>query len=180
MNVVEKSNDCDLIKNIKKGDLKSENILYQKYSEVVKKYLYSKVNECNIDDYTSDIMMRIFLKIDKYDSNKSTFNTWVTNIAKNYVIDKYRKSEKLKIDLSIDNCGNVESESENLDYFDYLNLLDKKIDKNDMSMLKLKYIDGYSYKEIGDLYNLSSSTISNKVNYIKQKIRGIFPLFDVD
>jgi DNA-directed RNA polymerase specialized sigma24 family protein len=35
----------------------------------------------------------------------------------------------------------------------------------------MKYVQGYDYNEIGKEFNLTSSTISNKVNYIKTKLK---------
>jgi DNA-directed RNA polymerase specialized sigma24 family protein len=35
----------------------------------------------------------------------------------------------------------------------------------------MKYLQGYDYNEIGKEFNVSSSTVSNKVNYIKTKLK---------
>ncbi len=46
---------------------------------------------------------------------------------------------------------------------------DLDIDSTDM--LHKKYVEGQSHKEIGMHYSLTSSTVSNKINYIKTKMR---------
>jgi DNA-directed RNA polymerase specialized sigma24 family protein len=38
----------------------------------------------------------------------------------------------------------------------------------------MKYVQGYNYCEIGKEFNTTSSTISNKVNYIKTKLKKEF------
>jgi len=35
----------------------------------------------------------------------------------------------------------------------------------------MKYVQGYGYNEIGQEFNLTSVTVSNKVNYIKSKLK---------
>ena len=35
----------------------------------------------------------------------------------------------------------------------------------------MKYIGGYSHCEIGKEFNLTSSTVSNRINYIKTKLK---------
>ena len=39
--------------------------------------------------------------------------------------------------------------------------------EDELNMLQMKYIDGFNYKEIGEKFNITSSTVSNKINYIK-------------
>jgi DNA-directed RNA polymerase specialized sigma24 family protein len=35
----------------------------------------------------------------------------------------------------------------------------------------MKYVQGYDYCEIGQEFNISSNTASNRVNYIKTKLK---------
>ena len=41
----------------------------------------------------------------------------------------------------------------------------------DFTLLDMKYNQGFTYDEIGQEFNLTSNTISNRVNYIKGKVR---------
>ena len=46
------------------------------------------------EELTNDVFMKIHDKIDQFDPNKANFNTWIWNIAKNAVIDHWRKVRK--------------------------------------------------------------------------------------
>ncbi len=46
------------------------------------------------------------------------------------------------------------------------------ITTEEFNLLNMHYIYNYSYNEMGQEFNITSSTVSNKVNYIKQKIKG--------
>ena len=52
-----------------------------------------------------------------------------------------------------------------------INYISDQITPQDFTLLDMKYVQGYSYNEIGSEFNLSSNTISNKVNYIKTKLK---------
>jgi DNA-directed RNA polymerase specialized sigma24 family protein len=49
--------------------------------------------------------------------------------------------------------------------------ISSQLSPEDFSLLNMKYIQGYDYNEIAQEFNLTSSTISNKINYIKSKIK---------
>lgn len=52
-----------------------------------------------------------------------------------------------------------------------LNYLSQQISTQDFTLLDMKYMQGYDYCEIGKEFNVSSDTVSNRVNYLKTKIK---------
>lgn len=46
-----------------------------------------------------------------------------------------------------------------------------ELSSDDCTFLHMKYVYGYNYCEIGDEFNISSTTASNRVNYIKNKLK---------
>jgi RNA polymerase sigma factor (sigma-70 family) len=87
----------DLINKAKKGNNEAQVKLYKYYRKKIEFFLKKKYPENHeLDDDTSEIMIKIFENLEKYNQEKSKFNTWVTNIAKNYMIDKNRKYSSLK------------------------------------------------------------------------------------
>lgn len=189
MNLEEEDEIC--IQNILKGKTSSEKFLYEKYKKRVRNYLKNKYTEyIDIDDDVSDIMVKIFLNINKYDNNKSSFNSWVFTIAKNHMIDKWKcnytnttlSGNGLQLTKSIDFFSDSSNSLYELNndltvnhtYFEndnYIHHLSKQISEFDYEMLNMKYIQGYNYNEIGLKYNITSSTVSNRINYIKSKLK---------
>jgi len=52
-----------------------------------------------------------------------------------------------------------------------LNYLSQQVTTTDFQLLDMKYSMGYSYNEIGCEFNLTSNTVSNRVNYVKSKLK---------
>lgn len=63
-------------------------------------------------------------------------------------------------------CNNAEFENCNS-----INFISQQISVQDYTLLDMKYVQGYEYCEIGKEFNLTSNTVSNRVNYIKTKIK---------
>jgi RNA polymerase sigma factor (sigma-70 family) len=64
-------------------------------------------------------------------------------------------------------CGEIEFENTSA-----VSYIADQISAVDFTLLDMKYVQGYNYDEIGSEFNLTSSTISNRVNYIKTKLKN--------
>ena len=128
----------------------------------------------------------MFLNLNTFDQTKSKFKSWVISITNNYMIDKWRNNSItfnnqsisiLNIEWSEENyLMNNTSISTNSSDFEFeninsINYISEQLSPIDYTMLDMKYNLGYNYNEIGKEFNVSSSTISNKVNYIKTKLK---------
>lgn len=182
---MEKKRIGNLIVETLNGNKISESKLYCEYRKKINLFLAKKYGY-NIDhpDDVSEILIRIFNILNKYNQSKSTFDTWVYNIAKNYMIDKHRKCKPIYVTFvhgdnnKIRNNNDMYEPSsylmtpyEDLEINDSINHLSNVLTKDEFSILRLKYCEGYSYSEIGKKFSCSESQISNKVSWIKKKIK---------
>lgn len=155
---------------------KSEQYLYFKYRKIIKKTIKAKYGKSfDIDDYVSDIMVKIFLGLDKFDPIKSTFGTWVFNIVKNHMNTVFRDMRTKKIHECEYFSNSTAEHSKICTDYETNNTLDyisRKISIFEFEMLSMKYLDGYNYNEIGKELNTSSTVACNKINYIKTKLKN--------
>lgn len=193
-----KKEDINLIQDIQNGNKKSETILYKKYKKKIENFIrvkYPKNSET--DDDVSEIMIKIFETISSFDKNKASFGTWAIKIAQNYMIDKARKNENNPISANLDsingsisyytttnsdlyvNASNTSTltssffcqSNNDLENKDSLCFISNKIGLKDFHLLNMKYSEGYDYNEMEKEMGMSSSTISNRINYIKGKLK---------
>ena len=168
------SSDDNLINEILSGNKISEIILYNKYREIIINFIYKKYGNINdINELTSEILTKIFINLKNFDSGKSKFNTWVINIAKNHLIDSWRSNKTIN-NLDSFYSTDISYSNNNFEYSDMVNYISTTLSKTDFDMLNMKYIEGYNYDEIGNIFNTTSSTVSNRINYIKIKLRKEF------
>lgn len=176
--------DIQTIQSILNGDKLAENILYNKYKKVVENYIKLKHSSHYIEDHVSDIMVKIFTNLHKFDLQKTKFSTWVINIAKNHMIDVWRISKAPTYSIN-DYDFSAESVSNNQlnlnNYFsnysntfennNFINYVSTKVTDDEFNMINLKYIQGYNYKEIAKQYNITATTALNKTNYAMSKLK---------
>ena len=194
----EREEDIVLINNILEGDSEAQKEFYTKYRTILRDYLTSKYPEnYEIEDDISEILIKVFTNLYRYDEEKSAPKTWIFSIAKNYMIDKSRcnipltgtitingdnitlgngiiTSDTTYFDLNGDNVFYTSSYTTDFENCDVLCQVSNSISLPDFTLLDMKYNQGFSYNEIGEEFNLSSNTVSNKVNYLKSKIKNCF------
>jgi len=192
--------DTELIQNILIGNTQAQEILYNKYKKCVKNFLKNKYSQYyDIDDDVSEIMIKLFINLKTYDEKKSKFSSWVFSIAKNHMIDKWRNNSITLTGTNTNCVFSYSTNCDTYNDFDLMNTVDvsefnnafssncssdydfencssinhisTQLSPQDYMLLNMKYIQGYNYNEIGSEFNVTSSTISNRVNYIKTKLK---------
>ena len=193
--MINKQQDIILIESILKDDHKAQKTFYDKYRTILNDYIASKYpNNVDLEDDVSEILIKIFTNLYKFDQEKATVKTWIFVIAKNYMIDKFRSYNQLTGTITIDgmsdtislansnefNTSDVTNFNPDEGYWHYttefencdaVQFVSNQIATCDFTLLNMKYGEGYNYNEIGTEFNVSSNTISNRVNYIKGKLK---------
>jgi RNA polymerase sigma-70 factor (ECF subfamily) len=134
-------------------------------------------------DIVSDILFRIFKNLHKYNQIYS-LSTWVYNIAKNYLIDLYRKNKRNGMAISI----NKISEQDIIDHSATINAADKAIENDtiekckqcikllnekDQRIIFLKYYEGLNSKEIALIEGISHNTVRQRLMTIRSYIKKL-------
>lgn len=168
--------DEKLIIGVKSGDLNDQKKLYSKYRRILTKYINKKCgNELNLEDIVSDVLIKVFMKINTFNSKKSNFLTWVLNITNNHIIDIWRKNS---VEIVYDDTLFGFFESNNTinidDIDDDFNFICEvgNVSDDDAHYLQLKYLYGFSYDDISCYSGVSTTTISNRINYIRKKLKN--------
>jgi len=177
--------DIDLILAIlNTNNTKASNELYGFYTEEIKKHIKKKfkLTEEDAEDLTADTLVKMLSFLTTYEKEKANFRTWVITIADNIVINHKKKLsnniehyhythiEDIDKNQFIE-IPSQESYEETYSVNQTLNYITSDLDADSTDMLHKKYVEGQTHKEIGVHYSLTSSTVSNKINYMKTKMR---------
>jgi RNA polymerase sigma factor (sigma-70 family) len=178
-----------IIQNILNGgDLEAQNHLYEICKNNIEAYLkYKYPKYIDYDDDVSEIITKIFDNLNLFDQNRSNLKTWIISITNNHIIDKWRDNKISSIKQNKKNNQTISEDinetffssssttqtNKNIDFEtkDLVNYLYSQISYPDCELLDMKYVQGYTHEEIGNKFNLSSATISNRINYIKSKLK---------
>ncbi|MDR1030262.1 MAG: sigma-70 family RNA polymerase sigma factor [Treponema sp.] len=160
-------------------------ILWEYYYPHLLVYTGSFKGLSNIDpkDIVSDILFKVFNNLHKY-NRRYSLSTWVYNIAKNHLIDAYRKSKRSTRTVSIDEIAeqdiidqrrdnNIVDKVIEKDSIEKCRLCIKSLNKKDQRMIFLKYYEGLNSKEIALIEGLSHNTVRKRLMTIRLHIKKL-------
>jgi len=123
------------------------------------------------EDLTQDIFMKIYTSLAKYDFQKN-FSAWILTLARNYLIDQYRRTKWQKKNrddlhkhyLTFNSSSSPENglikEENKKTIWQGLNHLSPEV----RLTVILRDIQGKNYQEIAEIMELPLGTIKSRVN----------------
>jgi len=126
------------------------------------------------EDLTQEVFLRVWEKRNDFNSKKGNIRTWVYRIARNLVIDEYRKKK------DIPNFNNFEGQSRGIEEEMIINdmqsfILNKMKDLNEaeQELISLYYIEGLELKEVSEIINKSYDATKMAINRALHKLKNI-------
>ena len=181
--------DSKLIFQYQNGDEKALSTLINRHKKDLFTFIYYKLMD---EDLANDIFQDTFIKVivtlkeGRY-KEENKFILWAKRIAHNLIIDHFRlQSKNIKIsetsfeneefsifDIIKEPDGNIEDMLiENQINEDLVKML-VLLTENQQEVIKLRYFDGLSFKEIADHTETSINTTLGRVRYALINLRKI-------
>jgi RNA polymerase sigma-70 factor, ECF subfamily len=83
----------DVIRRAQNGDLVALRELYLAHHEQIYRFIWSRVHDpAHAEDLTGEVFLRMVANLSNYQDRSLPFRAWLYGIARNLVIDDYRKS----------------------------------------------------------------------------------------
>ena len=155
--------------------------LYEYYLSGVYRYVHYRVGETEIaEDLTSDIFDKALTGFNKFDPAKASFSTWIFSIARNTVVDHYRKRSR-EVTLRTEPPADIPSETllpdeqmaeseEKIKLHECL----LKLKTQEQEIIALKFSGNMTNREIGVITGLSESNVGTILCRTIRKLRDDF------
>ena len=89
--------DRQLAKLTKDGNERAFRMLFDKHYNWVYSKTYRMLSDHqDTEEVSLDIFMKVWQKIDKWDTDQGSFQAWLNVVAKNTIIDAIRKKERIR------------------------------------------------------------------------------------
>ena len=186
---METHTDSLLISRYQKGDENALSILISRHQKELFSFIFYKLMDEELaNDVFQDTFMKIIvsLKEGRYNDD-GKFILWAKRIAHNLIIDHYRlKSKHIKVsettyeneefsifDLLKETEENIEERLITNQIYDDLMKMLVFLPENQQEVIKLRFFDGLSFKEIADHTETSINTTLGRVRYALINLRKI-------
>ena len=109
-------------------------------------------------DVTQEVFMKIWNTADRFEPDKAAPMSWLITIARNHAIDRYRKTRRLSADPIEDvplasQAPTPEAEAQTSSTRRALDLCMDELKDDHGQMIRLAYLEGYSYQELADRFS---------------------------
>lgn len=148
--------------------------LWLEHKAGVRNFIFKRVHD---HDLSNDILQEVLIKVYTFclsNSGVRNVRSWLFQIARNTIIDYYRKQSKFSIQTDI---PEIVEEDENLAFKDALNYIEPLLAflPEEYSLpLKLADIDGMRQADIAKQLNLSLPATKSRIQRARQLLKAEF------
>lgn len=148
------------------------NLFCKVYRDVVFKAIKNRCHRNDEEDIVQETFMRVMRSKNTYDPSKASLGSWVSKIAQRTAIDVYRVNRRWirSTEAKKMEKNSYESQPRNTDELIYLN---KRLTKEEISLIRLKYLQDMQYEQIADVLSVPVGTVKSLLHRIKTKSKTI-------
>lgn len=169
--------ETELIKRLKAKDRSALSYLYDHYSGALFGVISRIIkNEDVAEEILQDVFLKVWHRIDSYDSLKGRLFTWMLNIARNQAIDKTRSGEFTKekktntIEDYVTTLEGKDSNQQSVDAIGLAEVLDKLPEEQKFIVTQL-YLKGYTHSEVAEEFNIPLGTVKTRLRLAMLALR---------
>jgi len=147
---------------------------FLEYGKQIYGYVYVRCGYSKelAEDITQDVFLKAWEKRTSYDREKSSLKNWLYIIARNTVVDYYRKNKNRKsvtLDENIFIAQNTfDRENESLMKVVLKNLLE--LNEKEREVLTLRYIQDLEIDEIAEILKLTKTNVKVRIHRALKKL----------
>ena len=179
--------DTQLATLTKARDESAFRLLYNKHFNWVFSKTYRMLqNHQDTEEVCSDIFVKMWEKIDKWDTDQGSFQAWLNVVAKNTIIDAIRKKERIReMLLNVDADADMPSEYEDsrptpdrlIESKEAQEILEQALahvtKPNHRTAWILRHLEGCSIAEISEMLNRKEGTVKIWIFRCSQELKQI-------
>lgn len=167
------------LKNRKQSAL---DYLYDHYSGALYGVVFRILKKEEVsEEVLQDVFLKIWNKIDAYDSSKGKLFTWMLNIARNQAIDKTRSKEMNKgkktddIDYLVNKIDTRDNAELQIDAIGLKEML-MELPEDQRFIVDQLYLKGYTQSEVAEEFNIPLGTVKTRLRSAMIELRSILKI----
>jgi len=153
--------------------------LYKKYYEQIFRYVYQRMDDSETAfDVTSQVFLKALNNIHKYEYRGVPFASWLYRIAKSELYQSYR-DKKSRRTVSVESFQLFEliedlEEDKTIENRKLLLNIISDLNESEVEIVELRFFEKRSYKEIGEILDVTENNAKVKAHRIVKKMKKIY------
>lgn len=153
--------------------------LYRRYHEQIFRYIYQRMEDQELAfDVTSQVFVKALMNLHKYEYRGVPFSSWLYRIAKSELYQAFRDKKATRT-VNVESMHlfemieEFEEEDNSANKRKLLNCLTLLKD-DDLQILEMRYFERRSYKEIGEILDISENNAKVKSFRALNRLKRLF------
>jgi RNA polymerase sigma-70 factor (ECF subfamily) len=171
--------DRDLVRRTRKGDHRAFGFLVDRYQKPVYNVaLRISHSPLDAEDIAQSVFMKAFQKLDSFDDEQRFFS-WLYRIAINESINatkRRRDHEELDRDVVSEQRSPEEAAAQR-DLEERVGTALMYLKPEDRAIICLKHFQGFSYDEIGYIFDIPGKTVKSRLYSARQRLKDVLQRF---
>ena len=170
------SEGAELVRRCRAGDGAAWEEIVQTYSRRIYNLAYRFTSRADAaEDLTQEVFIRVYRSLDQYNPKQGDLQNWLMRLARNLIIDDYRKRQRAPQDEAAEDLEDhqyhlraagvtVQREMERRELGVQVQAGIDKLSPDLRTCVILRDIEELSYQEIVDLLQIPEGTVKSRIN----------------
>ena len=149
---------------------------YEEFSDAIFRYCYFKLGDRELSkDFVQDVFLKTWSYLEK-GNDIENFRAFLYRLARNIVIDWYRKNKTFSLDKLRENGFDPVDQNAKTEVYaekeEAINLI-KKLGPQEQELITLRYIEELSLQEIASILNKKENNVSVMLHRAIKHLRSL-------
>jgi RNA polymerase sigma-70 factor (ECF subfamily) len=167
---------AELVRRCRAGDGAAWEEIVSTYSRRIYNLAYRFTSRPDAaEDLTQEVFIRVYRSLEQYDARQGDLQNWLMRLARNLVIDDYRRRQRTPHDTQADDLedhtyhlrsatNSVQNEMERRELGAQVQAGIDKLSPDLRTCVILRDIEELSYQEIVELLEIPEGTVKSRIN----------------
>ena len=166
--------DLELVKRCLKGEDAAWETLLQVHTHKIYNLCYRFTGRGeDAEDLTQEVFIKVFRTLKTYNAAQAKFSTWVNRIARNHLVDHYRRTRSDRVTSTLDDQmpiadpslgGHPARQVESRERREMLQAGLSKLSPDLREAVILRDLQDFDYTEIAQILGVPEGTVKSRIN----------------
>jgi RNA polymerase sigma factor (sigma-70 family) len=180
--------DLELIKRCLKGEDAAWEALLQAHTHKIYSLCYRFTGRSgDAEDLTQEVFIKVFRTLRSYDPLQAKFSTWVNRVARNHLVDHYRRTRNDRVTSTLDermpipdstSRGHPQNRVESRERREKLQAGLSNLSPDLREAVILRDLQDLDYSEIAQILDVPEGTVKSRINRGRLELARVLKRMD--